>query len=111
MVMYWLRQLPVQLALSMVLAFFLGQWIPLTGVVLFYTFSRVLIDVLLFALPLIVFSLMLRALLQGEGRSIWLIGLTFIGITASNMTAILFAYGMGHLALPMLSFEGVPDFA
>lgn len=111
MVMYWLKQLPVQLALSMMLAFFLGQWIPQPGVVLFYTFSRALIDVLLFVLPVIVFSLMLRALLQGEGRSIWLIVLLFVGITASNVIALLFAYGMGLIFLPMLSFEAAPDFA
>lgn len=108
--MYWLKQLPVQLALSMLLAFFLGHTVPLTGVVLFYTLSRVLIDLLLFALPVIVFSLMLRALLQGEGRSIWMIFLLFAGITLSNFTALLFGYGMGVSFLPMLSFEGAPEF-
>lgn len=106
-----LRQLPFQLALSMLLAFFLGGWIPLPGVVLFYTLSRVLIDLLLFALPLVVFSLMLRALLQGERRSLRLIVLLFVGITVSNCIALLFAYGMGKLFLPMLVFESAPDLA
>ena len=116
MIMNWfkqLKQLPVQLALSMLLAFFLGPWIPQEGVVLFYTLSHALIDVLLFTLPFIVFSLMLRALLQGEGRrSLYLIGLLFAGVTASNFIALLFAYGIGLLVLPALSFEGgASDFA
>lgn len=62
-------------------------------------------------LPLIVFSFILRALVNIERGSITLLLLIFLGVTVSNCLALTTSYFFSKAALPFAGVEQCPDFA
>jgi Na+/H+-dicarboxylate symporters len=111
MLLKLLKQLPVQLVLSISLALFLGHNLDLQFVSAAYTVSSCFIEILLFFLPLIVFNFILRALVNIKQGSLKLVLLLFAGVTISNCMALVTAYLFGSLTLPFFGVEHSPDFA
>ena len=104
-----LTQLPVQLALSILSAFFLGYLLNESAVSLFYTISTCFIEILVFVLPLIVFSFIFRALANSPRSSLSLLLCIFAGVTISNCLALITAYFFGWTLLPLLGLDHTPD--
>jgi Na+/H+-dicarboxylate symporter len=107
----YLKQLPVQLVLSILAAFQLGSMLDLFYVSLFYTISTCIIKVLIFVLPLMVFGFIFRALVGSKQSSLSLLLLIFAGVTLSNCLALIVAYIFGQSFLPFLGHTNSPDFA
>lgn len=111
MLLRLLKQLPVQLCASIFAAFVLGEFASLAQVSLAYTISSCFIEILMFVLPAIVFSFILRALANIEGGSFSLLMTIFLGVTISNCLAILVAYFFGYTFLPDVGMSHSVDFA
>lgn len=106
-----LKQLPVQLGISILLAFILGQELDLHYIAVSYSLSSWFIEMLMFLLPLIVFSLILRAVVNIKTGSFSLLLLIFAGVTISNCLALTVAYFFGKITLPLIGAVHSPDFA
>lgn len=107
----FLKQLPVQLIFSIAFALIMGKRLDLDSVCFFYTVSSCFIEILMFVLPLIVFSFILRALVNLERGSLTLLLLIFIGVTISNCFALTTAYFFGKATLSFVGLCLSPDFA
>ncbi|MEA0971272.1 Sodium:dicarboxylate symporter family protein [Candidatus Megaera venefica] len=107
----FLKQVSVQLAISILLALFLGQKIDVYYVSISYTISFCFIEILILMLPIIVFSFILRALINIKNGSLLLLTIIFLGVTCSNLLALTTAYLFGSLTLPYLNIDHTPDFA
>lgn len=104
------KQLPTQLALSIIAAFFLGQVSNLFFVSLFYSISACFIEILVFVLPLMVFGFIFRALVNSQKGSLSLLLYIFAGVTVSNCLALIIAYFFGSTFLPLLGVDHTPEF-
>lgn len=94
-----IKQIPFQLVVSILLAWVLGKVIDLRYISWAYTASSCFIEVLMFALPLIVFSFILKALVNIRSRSFPLVALIFVGVTCSNICALLTSYFLARQPL------------
>ena len=103
------RQLPMQLALSILAAFLLGSVSNLFLVSLFYSISTCFIEILVFVLPFMVFGFIFRALVNSQRGSLSLLLCIFAGVTVSNCLALIIAYFFGWTFLPLLGLEHAPD--
>ncbi|MDP4725477.1 MAG: dicarboxylate/amino acid:cation symporter [Alphaproteobacteria bacterium] len=99
------KSLPAQLILCLIVGLTLGTHIPLEIADIFYTISRIIKDLLMYALPFIIFSYMWAALSAFGNRGFVLVILTFLLIIAANTVTLLTAYGVGSLVLPVI-FDG-----
>ncbi|MBA3958340.1 MAG: cation:dicarboxylase symporter family transporter [Parachlamydiaceae bacterium] len=108
--MHYLKQLPVQLIISILLAFGLGSLLDLFYVSLFYSISTVFIQILIFILPFMVFSFIFRALANSQRGSLSLLLLIFAGVTLSSTIALTTSNVLGQLVLPFLGLTHSPDF-
>lgn len=108
--LYYLKQLPVQLVLSITAAFLLGSLLDVTFISAFYTISSCLIEVLIFILPVMVFGFIFRALVSTQKNSLSLILFIFAGVTLSNLLALTIAYLFGQTFLPFFGLDHSPDF-
>jgi Na+/H+-dicarboxylate symporter len=106
-----LKQPLMCLVLSITLAMILAKWLSLSTVCFFYTVSRCFIEVLLFVLPLIVFSFILRALVNIKRGSFKLLLLIFAGVTLSNCFALTLSYFFSKAVLPYAGISLSPEFA
>jgi Na+/H+-dicarboxylate symporter len=106
----YLKQLPVQLVLSITLAFLLGQVFDLFYVSLFYSISSSFIGCLIFVLPFMIFSFIFQALMNSPRGSLSLILFIFAGVTVSNCLALVTGYIFGQTFLPYFDFTHSPDF-
>ena len=89
----------------------MGEKLGLDSVCFFYTISSCFIEILMFILPLIVFSFILRALVNLERGSLTLLLLIFLGVTISNCLALTTAYLFGKATLSFVGLCLSPDFA
>lgn len=104
-----LKQLPVQLVISIFLAFLLGNVLELFYVSLFYSISSCFIQFLIFVLPLMVFGFIFRALVNNKESSLSLLLLIFAGVTLSNCLALTTSYFFSRMLLPFLGLSFSPD--
>jgi len=111
MPLQFLKQLPVQLVLSIILALFLGGILDVQYISVGYTISSCFIEILLFLLPLIIFNFIFRALINIKQGSFALVLLLFGAVTISNFLALTIAYLFGTLTLPFFGVEHSSDFA
>lgn len=102
--MKYLKQLPVQLVLSITAAFLLGHILDVFYVSLFYSISSCFISALIFILPFMIFSFIFQALMNSPRGSLSLVLLIFVGVTISNCLALLIAYIFGQVFLPYFTF-------
>jgi Na+/H+-dicarboxylate symporter len=107
----FIKSLPIQLVISIVLAFMLGSYLDRSIVSIFYTLSTCLIDILMFVLPWMIFAYIFTAITRIQQKSVFLILLIFLGITASNLLSISTAYLFSSSLLPMLGLSHSPEFA
>lgn len=92
--MKFLRLLPVQLVLCIGLALLVGNHLSTTAVQAFYTLSCSVKDILMFVLPVVIFSYITAAFLALEQRAPMLL-LGVLGLTSvSTGTAVLASYGV-----------------
>lgn len=99
------------LVFSIVLAMMIAKNLSLNTVCFFYTVSSCFIEVLLFVLPLIVFSFILSALVNIQRGSFKLLLLIFVGVTASNCLALTTSYFFSKTLLPFAGVSLNSDFA
>lgn len=111
MIYRYLKSLPVQLVLSIAAAFILGGYLEAPAVSMFYTISSCFIELLLFILPVMVFSFIFSAIKQIKRNSLKLILIIFLGVTLSNSLALYTAYFFGSMVLPMAGLLQSSDFA
>jgi Na+/H+-dicarboxylate symporter len=109
--MRYLKELPVQLLITILTALALGAVFDKYIVSLFYTISSLFIEILIFILPFIVFIFIFRALVNIKTGSLHLILLIFGGVTLSNSIALFVAYFFGSTFLPLLELKHCCDFA
>lgn len=97
----WLKlNLSTQLLLSLGIAVFFGHLLPDALQALFYSISLTLKGILIFVLPLVIFSCLFSCLLTFRGASsIGLMFLLFSIVFISNYFSTLIAYGIGSLQL------------
>lgn len=100
---------PVQLALSILAAFFLGSIFDVFVVSFFYSISTCFIEIIVFVLPLMVFGFIFRALVNSQLGSLYLLLCIFAGVTISNCLALITAYFFGWTFLPLLGLDHTPD--
>ena len=108
--MSYLKQLPTQLIISIILAFLLGYVLDVYYISLFYSISSAFIEILIFVLPVIVFSFIFRALVNSQRSSVSLLLFIFAGVTLSNCLALTTAYLFGQAFLPYLGLSHSPEF-
>lgn len=92
--MKFLRLLPVQLALCIGLALLVGNHLSMTHVQAFYTLSCSVKDILMFVLPVVIFSYITGAFLALEQRAPILLLCVFALTSVSTGTAVLASYGV-----------------
>lgn len=105
-----MKSLPVQLVLCIIAAFCLSHHVTQWVVCFFYSMSLLFVEILLFILPFMVFSFILRALLNLDRRSTWLVGLIFLSVTMSNITAVLFSFGYAMGLMKAFNVQHCPGF-
>jgi Na+/H+-dicarboxylate symporter len=98
--MKYLKLLPVQLVLCIVVAFLIGTNLNQTTVQFFYSISLAFKDVLMFVLPVVIFSYITAALLSLEQRAPLLLASILILLTLSNALAVFISYGVSIALLP-----------
>lgn len=95
--------LPLQLITLVGVVLLLGNAMPLVFKQFAYALSVSLKEVLMFALPLVIFSFLFSCLLSfKEGVLTFVISL-ILAVCASNFLAVLLAYGVGSVALGSIS--------
>lgn len=105
-----LKSLPVQLVLSIALAFTLSSYLNAFTISLFYSISSAVIEALLFVLPIIIFTYLFQALANSSRGNLKLVLLIFAGVTLSCCLALTTAYLFGKSVLPGLNLDQSPDF-
>ncbi|MCX7338044.1 MAG: cation:dicarboxylase symporter family transporter [Alphaproteobacteria bacterium] len=96
------KSLPVQLILCLVGGLFLGEHLNNDTINILYTISCLLKEILMFALPVIIFSYLFAALLAFEKQAPLLILTMLVLVTISNALTALAAYGAMAAAAPFL---------
>lgn len=104
-----LKSLPVQLVLSILAAFLLGSQLDHGIVTLFYTASSCFIDLLLFILPFMVFSLIYLAISSSKQKSLQLLLLILVGVFVSNIAALFVAYYTSLWSLDFIGISGISE--
>jgi Na+/H+-dicarboxylate symporter len=98
-----LKSLPVQLILSILLAYFVGSYLDVEVVRGFYGLSCLLKSLLMFILPVVIFSYISTAIVSMEQRGPILIISILLLVCLSNIAAALTSYGTAQALLPWLT--------
>ena len=104
----FLKKLPVQLILCLSVGLIFGNVISLGIANIFYTISCFIKDVLMYALPFIIFTYLWAAIISFGNRGAILISITVFFLIAANACALLTAYGLGSLILPAIISGSIP---
>src|SRR3989338_7655054 len=102
----YLKKLPVQLVLFLIIAFATGDYMSLSWVRGAFTVSTLLKDFLMLLLPFVVFSYIASGLMSFEEKAPLLILGLLVAVSLSNALAVSISYGVGSLVLPFLT-QGV----
>ncbi|RZI47019.1 cation:dicarboxylate symporter family transporter [Candidatus Finniella inopinata] len=97
-----LKNLPVQLLLCLIGGLLFGDFLSNHTVSLFYTASLLIKELLMFALPIIIFSYLLAALASFDKQGPFLIVAILGLVILSNAVSVLTAFGVSHLVFPWL---------
>lgn len=98
-----LKSLPFQLVICIILAYLVGGHLDLDVVRGFYGISCLLKDILMFILPLVIFSYIATAIVSMEQRGPILIISVILLVCLSNLAAVFSSYAVGQLVLPWLT--------
>lgn len=105
-VLFYLKQLPVQLVLCILGVVFFGSLFSEEVVRTLFTASSIIKDILMFVLPLIIFTYLFDALLGLDKRAPLLLALILGSIFISNIVGVLISGGIGCVVLPLLGDGG-----
>lgn len=105
-----IASLPIQLLIAIITAFLLGSVLNSYTVMLVYTASSWFIEILLFILPLMVFSFIFSSTATNNQQSVKTILLIFAAILASNAIALYISYFFSLLTLPAIGIDYAPEF-
>ncbi len=105
------KKLPVQLVLCLLIGLSFGNAIPLNSANILYTISCLIKDILMYALPFIIFTYLWAAITSFGDRGKFLIGLTVCFLILANACALFTAYGLGSLVLPIIINGSIPHIA
>jgi Na+/H+-dicarboxylate symporter len=97
-----LKSLPAQLILCLFIGLIFGPHISLGLADVLYTISCFIKDVLMYALPFVIFTYLWAAIAAFGNRGFVLVILTFLLIIAANTVTLLTAYGIGSIILPTI---------
>ena len=100
-----IKSLPLQLLLCIIFAFVFGKYLSFDVIKSLYTISSLLKEILMVALPIIVFSYIFAAILLLEKSAPLLIFTILAFVVISNALVAFSAYGIGMSILPFLSLE------
>ena len=100
-----LRSTPIQLLICIVLSAIFGRELPIELVRGAYTLSKLFIDIVLFILPLIIFSYLFNAIMAVDKKGPILVFSMLIAICVSNAIALCFAYFVGASVIPHLAVD------
>ncbi len=103
-----LKKLPVQLVLCLLIGLSFGNAISLNSANILYTISCFIKDILMYALPFIIFTYLWAAIISFGNRGKILIGITVCLLILANACALLTAYGLGSLILPTIIKGSIP---
>lgn len=98
-----LKSLPVQLIISILLAYFLGSILDIDVVRGFYGVSCLLKNLLMFILPVVIFSYIATAIVSMEQRGPILIISILALVCLSNLAAVFTSYATAQTFLPWLT--------
>jgi len=104
--------LPVRLVISVTLAFVLSSHLDVHAVNIFYTISTFLKDILLLLIPFVVFSYLCSAILNLQGKAVFLIFAVFCFVILANIINVLTAYGAAFCLVDFLkpiNFETIQN--
>lgn len=94
--------LSLQLAALFLFALLFGKYVPVEYKSVFYAISLTFKEILLFVLPLIIFTCLFHGLSAYQGKAFRFVALILVAVCVSNFVSILAAYGLGVVALPKI---------
>ncbi len=107
-----LKHLPVQLVLCLVLALSFGHFLNYATIQVLFTASCVIKDILITALPVVIFAYIFDALLGLDKKAPLLLITILVMVFLSNVIGVLVSGGVAHTFLPLLSpFKTTADLA
>ncbi|MBX9704557.1 MAG: dicarboxylate/amino acid:cation symporter [Silvanigrellaceae bacterium] len=92
----------VQLILIITFSILFGSYLPYPILSALYATSLVLKEILVFTLPVIIFSSIFSCLLSFKDKAFFFIFFLFFGVTLSNFISTIFAYGISIVSLPLI---------
>lgn len=107
----FLKNLPLQLFLSLILGLFLGKILDNKTISYIYTASLIIKDGLMTVLPFIIFSYLVAALVSFEKKAPLLIVFIVLLVVFSNAMSVIVAYGAAQLAFPFLGKMSAEGFS
>lgn len=95
--------LPIQLVAAIILAYTISGFFSLEVIQLFYAMSCVFKEIIMFVLPIVVFSYISVAILSLERNAPLLIVAIIAFVCVSNFVAVMTSYGASLVVLPFLT--------
>ena len=105
-----LKSLPFRLFFCVVIAFCFAKEIGEGKILIFYTISCIMKEILMFLLPAIIFSYIFSAIISLERNAPKLILLILVLVTISNGLSSMTAYFVGQLSLPFINLTNQFNF-
>lgn len=96
----YLKSLPAQIIALLLVAYFCVDWIPLGVISFFFSLSLTLKEILLFVLPILIFTFLFVAISRMQGAVLGFIVALLICICGSNFLSTMISYSVAQVALP-----------
>lgn len=106
-----IKSLPFQLVSCLIFGLFFGPSLPIIIADGSYTLSCIIKDLLMLALPYIIFCYMWAAIVSFGNTGFILIASTFVLIIIANLIALFTAYTAGMAILPHIVTHSIPHFS
>lgn len=100
----YLKSLPVQLIACVILSLLFGDSLGVTTIKVIYTASCIVKDVLIFVLPIIIFTYIFDALIGLDKKAPLLLAVILVMVFLSNVVGVLVSGGVASVMLPLLPF-------
>lgn len=95
-----LKSLPAQIVALLFVAYFCVDWMPVEFISFFFALSLTLKEILLFVLPVLIFTFLFVAISRMQGAVLGFILALLFCICASNFLSTMISYSVAQIALP-----------
>lgn len=102
---FFKKNIPLQLLVAIALAVIVEPFLSHRLLSFFYTLSCMFKDLLLMAVPFVVFGYLMSAIVSFDKKSLGMIFMIFGMSTLSNFLCVALAYGISAVSLPFFNFE------